>query len=84
MADEYMDLVNKLFDSWEPDAVVMDREKGVYADYKKVHPINFKGKFFNCRGPLNTVRSPQGRPFTSRPEARQLAASSPPSTPIRS
>ena len=62
MADEYMDLVNQLFDSWEPDAVVMDREKGVYADYKKVHPINFKGKFFNSRGPLNTVRSPQGRP----------------------
>jgi len=63
MADEYMDLVCQLFDSWEADAVIMDREKGVYADYKKVHPINFKGKFFQCRGPLNTVRSPQGRPI---------------------
>jgi long-chain alkane monooxygenase len=61
-ADEYMDLVNQLFDSWEPDAVVMDREKDVYVDYKKVHPINYKGKFFKSRGPLNTVRSPQGRP----------------------
>ena len=62
MADEYLDLVNQLFDSWEPDAVVMDRQNGVYADYKKVHAINFKGKFFKSRGPLNTVRAPQGRP----------------------
>jgi FMN-dependent oxidoreductase (nitrilotriacetate monooxygenase family) len=62
MADEYMELVNKLFDSWEPGAIIMDREKGIYADYKKVHPINFKGQFFKCRGPLNTARSPQGHP----------------------
>ena len=62
MADEYVDLVCKLFDSWEPDAILMDREKGVYADYTKVRPINFKGKYFSCRGPLNTAPSPQGRP----------------------
>ncbi len=62
MAEEYVDLVCRLFDSWEPDAVVMDRERGIYADYRKVHPIHFEGKFFKCRGPLNTVRSPQGRP----------------------
>jgi FMN-dependent oxidoreductase (nitrilotriacetate monooxygenase family) len=62
MADEYVDLVCKLFESWELDAVVMDRERGIYADHRKVHPINFEGRFFNCRGPLNTVRSPQGRP----------------------
>jgi FMN-dependent oxidoreductase (nitrilotriacetate monooxygenase family) len=61
-ADEYMELVNQLFDSWEQDAVVMDHERGVYADYKKVHPINYQGKYFKCRGPLNTVRAPQGRP----------------------
>ena len=62
MADEYVDLVCQLFESWEPDAVVMDRERGIYADYRKVHPIHFEGRFFKCRGPLNTVRSPQGRP----------------------
>ena len=62
MADEYMELVNQLFDSWEPDAVVMDRERGVYADWRKVHPIHFEGEFFKCRGPLNTVPSPQRRP----------------------
>jgi FMN-dependent oxidoreductase (nitrilotriacetate monooxygenase family) len=62
MADEYMELVYKLFDSGEPDAVVMDRERGVYADWRKVHPIHFEGEFFKCRGPLNTVPSPQRRP----------------------
>ena len=62
MADEYMELVYKLFDSWEADAVVMDREQGIYADWRKVHPIHFEGEFFKCRGPLNTVPSPQRRP----------------------
>jgi FMN-dependent oxidoreductase (nitrilotriacetate monooxygenase family) len=62
MADEYVDLVCRLFDSWEPGAVIMDRARGVYADHEKVHPIHFEGKYFKCRGPLNTVRSPQGRP----------------------
>jgi alkanesulfonate monooxygenase SsuD/methylene tetrahydromethanopterin reductase-like flavin-dependent oxidoreductase (luciferase family) len=62
MADEYVDLVCKLFDSWDPDAVVMDRATRTYADAGKVRPINFEGKFFKVRGPLNTVRSPQGQP----------------------
>ena len=62
MADEYMELVNQLFESWGPDAVVMDRERGIYADWRKVHRIDFEGEFFKCRGPLNTVPSPQGRP----------------------
>ena len=78
MADEYVALVNALFDSWEPDAVVMDRATGVYADHTKVHPIDFKGKYFSCRGPLNTVRSPQGRPVYVQaggsPRGREFAA----------
>ena len=78
MADEYMDLVNQLFDSWEPDAVVKDRERGVYADHTKVHPIHFKGEFFRCRGPLNTAPSPQGRPTYVQaggsPRGRDFAA----------
>jgi long-chain alkane monooxygenase len=40
----------------------MDRETGTYADFTKVRPINFNGKYFKCRGPLNTAPSPQGRP----------------------
>ena len=62
MADEYMDLVNRLFASWDPDAVVMDRETGTFADYTKVRPIYFEGKYYKSRGPLNTAPSPQGRP----------------------
>ncbi|HET6236016.1 MAG TPA: NtaA/DmoA family FMN-dependent monooxygenase [Acetobacteraceae bacterium] len=78
MADEYVDLVCKLFDSWDPDAVVMDRATGTYADYRKVRPINFEGKFFKLRGPLNTVRSPQGQPVFVQaggsPRGRAFAA----------
>ena len=52
--------------------------RGIYADYKKVHPINFKGQFFKCRGPLNTARSPQGRPVYVQaggsPRGREFAA----------
>jgi FMN-dependent oxidoreductase (nitrilotriacetate monooxygenase family) len=62
MAEEYVELVCRLFDSWEDGAVLMDRARGIYADHTKVRPIHFHGKYFKCRGPLNTVRSPQGRP----------------------
>jgi FMN-dependent oxidoreductase (nitrilotriacetate monooxygenase family) len=78
MADEYVDLVCRLFDSWEPDAVIMDPETGTYADHTKVHPIHFEGQFFKCRGPLNTVRSPQGKPVFVQaggsPRGRAFAA----------
>ncbi|MDE1173156.1 MAG: NtaA/DmoA family FMN-dependent monooxygenase [Parvibaculaceae bacterium] len=62
MADEYVDVVCKLFDSWDEDAVILDRERGYYADHNKVRTIDFEGKYYKVRGPLNTVRSPQGRP----------------------
>jgi alkanesulfonate monooxygenase SsuD/methylene tetrahydromethanopterin reductase-like flavin-dependent oxidoreductase (luciferase family) len=62
MADEYVDLVCKCFDSWDSDPVVMDHATGTYADHTKVHPIHFDGQFFRCRVRLNTVRSPQGKP----------------------
>jgi long-chain alkane monooxygenase len=62
MAHEYMEVVNRLFASWEPDAVVMDRATETYADFTKVKRIDFEGEYFKCRGPLNTVPSPQRRP----------------------
>jgi FMN-dependent oxidoreductase (nitrilotriacetate monooxygenase family) len=78
MADEYVDLVTQLWDSWEPDAVVLDREKGIYADYTKVHAIDFEGKYYKSRGPLNTVPSPQRRPVFCQaggsPKGRDFAA----------
>ena len=59
----------------------MDRETGTYADYTKVRPINFEGKYFKCRGPLNTVPSPQGRPTCAGRRLADAGATSPPSTP---
>jgi FMN-dependent oxidoreductase (nitrilotriacetate monooxygenase family) len=78
MADEYMEVMGKLFESWEEGAVVLDREGGTYVDHTKVHPIHHEGKFFKVRGPLNTVRSPQGRPVYvqagASPRGRDFAA----------
>ncbi|MDP1964665.1 MAG: NtaA/DmoA family FMN-dependent monooxygenase [Reyranella sp.] len=61
VADEFADVVTRLWEAWEPDAVVLDREKPMFADGSKVHPINHAGKYFKVRGPLNAPRSPQGR-----------------------
>lgn len=63
IADEYVDLAKQLWDSWEEGAVVEDQKTGFYADHKKVHTVNFEGKHFRSRGPLNTIRSPQGYPL---------------------
>ncbi len=61
VADEFADLVTRLWEAWEPDAVVLDRDKPMFADGSKVHPVFHEGKYFKCRGPLNAPRSPQGR-----------------------
>jgi len=78
MADEYVDLVEQLWESWEPDAVVADRETGTYVDHSKVHTIDFEGKHFKSRGPLNTLPPLAGRPVYCQaggsPRGRQFAA----------
>lgn len=78
MAEEYMEVVNQLFESWDPDAVVMDYENNTYADPNKVRTIDFEGKYYKCRGPLNTAPSPQGRPTYVQaggsPRGRDFAA----------
>ena len=61
-AHEYMEVCRKLWDSWQKDAVVMDREGAVFADPSKVHRIEHEGRFFKSRGPLNVVSSPQNGP----------------------
>ena len=62
MAEEWMQIANGLWSSWERDAVVLDAENGIYADHTKVRPINFEGQYYSSRGPLNAIPSPQGRP----------------------
>ena len=62
VAEEFVDVVRGLWDCWEDDAIVIDRDTGQYVDPAKVHPLDHKGAFFEVRGPLNIGRCPQGRP----------------------
>lgn len=62
MADEYIELVRKLWASWEPDALIQDREKNIFADPSKVKPVNYAGKYYKSRGPLNVPATPQIQP----------------------
>ncbi|GLV23240.1 NtaA/DmoA family FMN-dependent monooxygenase [Sphingobium agri] len=66
IADEFVELCKKLWDSWEEGALVANTETGVYVDHTKVHTVNFEGKHFRSRGPLNTLRSPQGYPVLAQ------------------
>jgi FMN-dependent oxidoreductase (nitrilotriacetate monooxygenase family) len=61
-AQEFLKVACALWDSVEPDAIVMDRETGVFADPNKVHLLHHRGEHFNVRGPLPVMPSPQGRP----------------------
>ena len=78
MADEWMELVSALWESWEPGALVLDEDNHVFADHTKIHPINFEGRFYKSRGPLNTVPGPQRRPVICQaggsPAGRDVAA----------
>ena len=61
-AHEFLDIVKKLWDSWEDDAILYDQDKGVFADKSKVHRLNYEGKQLSVGGPLNIGRPPQGYP----------------------
>lgn len=78
MAAEWMDVVTKLWNSWEPGAILADRDLPMYADAGKVHTIDHVGKYFRVRGPLNTIPGPQGRPVVGQAgnsvPGRELAA----------
>jgi FMN-dependent oxidoreductase (nitrilotriacetate monooxygenase family) len=62
IAEEFVDIVRGLWDSWDDDAFVRDRATGLYFDPAKVHVLDHVGKYFKVRGPLNLPRSPQGQP----------------------
>jgi len=62
IAAEYLEVVQGLWDSWEDDAHVGDKESGVFVDPEKLHRLDHKGQFFQVRGPLNIKRSRQGQP----------------------
>jgi len=61
-ADEFLEATTGLWDTWEDDALVLDRQAGVFADPNKVHELGYDGEWFTVRGPLTGPRCPQGRP----------------------
>jgi FMN-dependent oxidoreductase (nitrilotriacetate monooxygenase family) len=61
-ADEFLEATTGLWDSWEDDALVLDRAAGLFADPDKVHELNYEGDWLKVRGPLTVPRTPQGRP----------------------
>lgn len=64
-AVEFVDVVRRLWDSWEDDAVIRDVDTGRYIDRDKLHYIDFTGKYFSVKGPSITPRPPQGQPVVA-------------------
>lgn len=77
-AREFMQVVTGLWDSWEDDAFLYDKESGRYFDPEKLHVVHHKGEHFSVRGPLNVARPPQGHPVIvqagSSADGRDFAA----------
>jgi alkanesulfonate monooxygenase len=61
-AREFLRVTKGLWDSWEDDAFLRDKESGIYLDPDKLHVLNHKGEHFSVRGPLNVARPVQGYP----------------------
>ncbi|MNX67852.1 putative monooxygenase MoxC [compost metagenome] len=78
IAEEYLQVSRGLWDSWEDDAFVRDKESGVFFDPEKLHTLNHQGEFFSVKGPLNIARSKQGQPVIfqagSSEDGKNLAA----------
>lgn len=77
-AIEFAEVVGGLWDSWEDDAFLRDKDQGRFFDPERRHVLDHKGRFFQVRGPLNVARSPQGHPVVvqagSSEAGRDLAA----------
>ncbi|GGA75106.1 FMNH2-utilizing oxygenase [Pseudoclavibacter endophyticus] len=64
-ADDAVEVVRRLWDSWEDDAEIRDVATDRFLDADKLHTIDFEGRFFSVRGPSITPRSPQGQPVVA-------------------
>ena len=61
-AAEFIEVAQGLWDTWEDDAFILDKEGGLFFDPAKMHMLHHKGEHFSVRGPLMVPRSPQGQP----------------------
>lgn len=77
-AAEFVDVVRGLWDSWDGDAFLRDKERGINYDPSGLHVLNHRGRHFAVRGPLNVARTPQGQPVVvqagASEQGRELAA----------
>ena len=76
---EYLEVIDGLWDSWEDDAFIYDKASGRFFIPEKMHLLDHKGAYFTVRGPLNVNRSPQGKPVISHmltPPTAEIAARS--------
>ncbi|GAA4658169.1 LLM class flavin-dependent oxidoreductase [Kineococcus glutinatus] len=64
-AADHVEVVRRLWDSWEDDAVVRDAATGRFVDREKLHHVDFAGRWFSVRGPSITPRPPQGQPVVA-------------------
>ncbi|MDB5379296.1 MAG: nitrilotriacetate monooxygenase [Rubritepida sp.] len=77
-AAEFVEVVRGLWESWEDDAFIRDKARGLNYDPSKLHVLNHQGQHFQVRGPLNVARTPQGMPVIvqagASEQGRELAA----------
>ena len=72
-AADYVEVLRRLWDSWEDDAEIRDAATGRFVDRKKLHYIDFEGAQFSVRGPSITPRPPQGQPVVAALAHRDVA-----------
>ena len=79
-ATDAVEVVRRLWDSWEDDAIIRDAATGRYIDRGKLHYVDFHGKHFSVKGPSITPRPPQGQPVVATlahaPRIYEFAATS--------
>jgi FMN-dependent oxidoreductase (nitrilotriacetate monooxygenase family) len=77
-AAEFVEVVRGLWDSWDADAFVYDKQSGVFFDESRMHVLDHHGKHFAVRGPLNVAGMPQGHPILvqagASDQGREIAA----------
>jgi FMN-dependent oxidoreductase (nitrilotriacetate monooxygenase family) len=78
IADEFVDVVKGLWDTWDEGAIVPDKATGTFLDKSKVHPLDHKGRFYSVKGPLNIDRCAHGLPLIIQaggsPSGQELSA----------